>query len=224
MQHITRGSSFAVCSWYWLPVMFVAKPPRLQGSMLRSWRRLAELPLLLLLLGALLQDNTNFIHIHHWSDGRTLLRSVGLLLGSPAYEAGAAPALPSVKNCLIISTNTTLLPALIPNAAVATPLPLLIYLTSNVSIGQHPPLPVGGIVIKRPVVFVGMQSLLTSIDFEMVVNQLNLTGSQYSNITFVGVVLENLAPGDIITSAVASPFSIAITNNVWAVLYNRCVC
>lgn len=177
-----------------------------------------------LLLGVLLQDNTNFIHIHHWSDGRTLLHSVGILLGSPAYEPGAAPALPSVKNCLILSTNTTLLPALVPHAAVATPLPLLVYLTSNVSIGQHPPLPTGGVIIKRPVVFVGMQSLLTSIDFEMVVNQLNLTGSQYSNTTFVGVVLENLAPGDIITSAVASPFSIAITNNVWAVMYNRYAC
>jgi hypothetical protein len=173
------------------------------------------------LLGALLQDNTNFIHIQHWSDGRTLLHSVGLLLGSPAYEPGSAPALPSVRNCLVLSTNTTLLPAIIPHAAVATPLPLLVYLTSNVSIGQHPPLPTGGIIIKRPVVFVGMQSLLTSIDFEMVVNQLNLTGSQDSNTTFVGVVLENLAPGDIITSAVAAPFSIAITNNVWAVLYNR---
>lgn len=180
-------------------------------------------PPLVLSLGALLQDNTNFIHIHHWSDGRTLLHSVGLLLGSPAYEPGAAPALPSVKNCLMLSTNTTLLPALIPHAAVATPLPLLVYLTSNLTIGQHPPLPTGGIIIKRPVVFVGMQSLLTSIDFEMVVNQLNLTGSHYSNTTFVGVVLENLAPGDIVTSAVAAPFSIAITNNVWAVLYNRYV-
>lgn len=68
----------------------------------------------------------------------------------------------------------------------------------------------------------GLQSAITSINFHMVVNQLNASTSQYSNTTFVGLVLENLGPGDTITSAVAAPFSIAVVNNVWAVYYNRC--
>jgi hypothetical protein len=121
----------------------------------------------------------------------------------------------------MLTTNATLLSALIPHAAVATPLPLLVYLTSNVSIGAYPPLPASGVVIRRPVVFVGLQSAITSIDFQMVVNQLNAS-AVYSNTTFVGLALENLGPGDTITSAVAAPFSIAVVNNVWAVYYNRC--
>lgn len=165
------------------------------------------------------QDNTNFLHIRQWSDARTQLRSVGVLLGSSV--PGSPPTVPIVKNCLTLTTNTTLVSALIPHAAVATPLPLLVYLTSNVTIGAHPPLPSNGVVIKRPVVFVGVQSAITSIDFEMVVNQLNASASQYANTTFVGLALENLGPGDIVTSAVAAPFSIAIVNNVWAVYYNR---
>lgn len=142
-------------------------------------------------------------------------------MASPGFSAG--PAL-TVNNCLLLTTNTTLLPALRSHAAVATPVPLLVYLTSNVTIGLQPPLPAYGIQIKRPVVFVGLQSLDTSIDFQMVVNQLNLTGSPYSNTTFVGTVLENLAAGDTVTSAVAAPFSIAVSNNLWAVYYNRWVC
>lgn len=129
---------------------------------------------------------------------------------------------PLVKNCLVTATNSTLVPSLIANAAAVTPQPLLVYITTNVSIGAFPSLPATGVPINRPVVFVGLQSLVTSIDFQMVVNQLNATGSQYSNVTFVGLALENLAPGDATTSTVAAPFSIAISNNVWAVFYNRC--
>jgi hypothetical protein len=171
------------------------------------------------------QDNTNFFHIQHWSDAHTQLKSVGVLLATPGPGPPGAVQLnlPYVKNCLFAMTNVSLLSALIPHAAVATPLPLLVYLASNVSLGMHPPLPAQGVLIKRPVVFVGLLSVITSIDFEMVVNQLNVTGSPYSNTTFVGLVLENLAPGDVVTSAVASPLSIAITNNLWAVYFNRWV-
>jgi hypothetical protein len=165
------------------------------------------------------QDNANFLHIKDWSNARTQLRSVGVLLAAP----GSPPAaVPSVKNCLIVTSNATLLPALLPAAAVATPAPLLVYLTSNVTLGVHPALPASGVLIRRPVVFVGLDSAITSIDFQMVVNQLNAT-AKHSNTTFVGLALENLAPGDGVTSAVAAPFSIAVVNNVWAVYYNRCV-
>lgn len=167
-----------------------------------------------------LQDNATVLYVHQWKDTRTQLAAVALLLQAPA-QAPNSLNLPSplVKNSLVAGTNRTLLPFLLMNAAITTPQPLLVFITTNVSLGAHPPLPVTGIAINRPVVFIGLQSLVTSIDFEMVVNQLNAT-SKYSNITVVGLVLENLAPGDAETSAVASPFSIAISNNLWAAFYN----
>lgn len=176
-----------------------------------------------------LQDNTNLLHIEQWSDGKTHLRSVGILLAAPGAAGpadqlqGNADSAPVIKNSLWATTNTTLLPALLLHAAVSTPVPLLVYITSNATIGMRPRLPASGVVIRRPVVFVGMVSLPTSINFEMVVNQLNASSSMFANVTFVSLVLENLAPGDSVSSAMAAPFSIAITNNVWAVYYNRCV-
>lgn len=147
---------------------------------------------------------------------------MGLLLAASAPAAAAGDF--AVANCLVAATNASLVAALLPAAAVVTPAPLLVYITSNVTLGVHPRLPAGGVVVRRPVVFVGLASLPTSLDFEMVVNQLNLTTSALANTTFVGLVLENLAPGDSVSSAMAAPFSITVTNNVWAVLYNRCVC
>jgi hypothetical protein len=169
-----------------------------------------------------LQDNTTFVYVHEWSDGRTQLSAVGLLLQTqPRPASPLAPLV--VKNSIIAATNSTLVPALMMHAAAVTPQPLLVFITTNVSLGALPPLPPGGLKFNRPVLLVGLQSLVTSVDFEMVVNQLNLTGSKYSNVTFVGLVLENIAPGDAATSVVAAPFSIAISNNLWAAYYNRWV-
>lgn len=160
-----------------------------------------------------------------WSDGRTTLRSVGLLLQTAAEAADPAQlTAPLVDNCIVTATNSSLVSALVSQAAKVTAQPLLVYITTNVSIGVSPKPPSGGIAINRPVVLVGLQTLPTSVDFQMVVNQLNATGSNYSNVTFIGLVLENLAGGDSISSAVAAPLSIAISNNVWAVNANRCVC
>eukprot|EP00878_Enallax_costatus_P006889 GHUV01007217.1.p1 GENE.GHUV01007217.1~~GHUV01007217.1.p1 ORF type:complete len:391 (+),score=56.03 GHUV01007217.1:209-1381(+) len=166
-------------------------------------------------------DNSTFLHIHHWTDGKTTLDSVGLLMETPAQQNSQQLPSPYISNCILGATNSTLVPALLTNAAKETPQPLLVYLTTNVSLGVFPKLPATGVQINRPVIFVGLQSLVTSIDFQMAVNQLNETGSKYSNVTFVGVVLENLAPGDTVTGAVAPPFSITISNNVWAAYYNR---
>eukprot|EP00878_Enallax_costatus_P021540 GHUV01022807.1.p1 GENE.GHUV01022807.1~~GHUV01022807.1.p1 ORF type:complete len:199 (-),score=39.82 GHUV01022807.1:293-889(-) len=140
---------------------------------------------------------------------------------TPAQQNSQQLPSPYISNCILGATNSTLVPALLTNAAKETPQPLLVYLTTNVSLGVFPKLPATGVQINRPVIFVGLQSLVTSIDFQMAVNQLNETGSKYSNVTFVGVVLENLAPGDTVTGAVAPPFSITISNNVWAAYYNR---
>ncbi|WIA15144.1 hypothetical protein OEZ85_001831 [Tetradesmus obliquus] len=164
-------------------------------------------------------DNSSFLYVHEWADGRTQLSGVGLLL--QAQQRPASPAAPAVKNCITAATNNTLVPSLMVQAAIVTPQPLLVFITTNVTLGTRPPLPPEGLQFNRPVVLVGLQSAVTSVDFEMVVNQLNLTGSKYSNVTFVGLVLENIAPGDAATSVVAAPFSIAISNNLWAAYYNR---
>eukprot|EP00878_Enallax_costatus_P006127 GHUV01006423.1.p1 GENE.GHUV01006423.1~~GHUV01006423.1.p1 ORF type:complete len:1088 (+),score=332.66 GHUV01006423.1:306-3569(+) len=169
-------------------------------------------------------DNSTFIHVYDWSDGVTTLKSVGLLLqqtDDASGKLGPSPAL--TENVVLAATNGTLVPSLMAHASIVTKQPLLVYITTNVSLGLNPQLPASGLAINRPVVFVGLQSLVTSIDFQMVVNQLNETGSTYSNVTFVGLVLENLAPGDSESSALAAPLSIAVSNNVWAAFYNRTV-
>eukprot|EP00878_Enallax_costatus_P026520 GHUV01028464.1.p1 GENE.GHUV01028464.1~~GHUV01028464.1.p1 ORF type:complete len:333 (-),score=57.80 GHUV01028464.1:91-1089(-) len=169
-------------------------------------------------------DNSTFIHVYDWSDGVTTLKSVGLLLqqtDDASGKLGPSPAL--TENVVLAATNGTLVPSLMAHASIVTKQPLLVYITTNVSLGLNPQLPASGLAINRPVVFVGLQSLVTSIDFQMVVNQLNETGSTYSNVTFVGLVLENLAPGDSESSALAAPLSIAVSNNVWAAFYNRWV-
>lgn len=171
-----------------------------------------------------LQDNSTFLHIHRWTDNRTWLQSVGLLLQAPATTPNPLKLPdPLVANCLVAVTNATLVPSLVLYSGVTTQQPLLVYVSSNVSLGANPPLPASGVPVRRPLILVGLQSLITSIDLEMVVNQLNETGSHYSNVTFVGLVLENIAPGDAVTSVMAAPFSVTISNNVWAAYYNRCV-
>lgn len=156
-------------------------------------------------------------------DGRTQLRSVGVLLAAPPGAPNPAHLPPPlVRNAVPAATNATLVPALLALANASTAAPLLVYVSANVSLGASPPLPPGGVLVRRPLVLVGLASAVTSINLQMVVNQLNETGSPHSNVTFLGVFLENLAPGDIATSGVATPFSIAVANNVWAAYYNRC--
>jgi hypothetical protein len=176
------------------------------------------------------QDNATFIHIHAWSDGRTSLRSVGLLLqdrgaGAAAAASSASQAvhLPRIANALPAMTNSSLVPALLAHAGIPTAAPLLVYLAANTSLGAAPPLPAGGVRVARPLLLVGLASLPTSLDLQMVVNQLNETGGGHANVTFAGLILENLAAGDAETGPYAPPFSLTITNNVWSVLYNRCV-
>ncbi|KAI8470186.1 MAG: hypothetical protein J3K34DRAFT_521543 [Monoraphidium minutum] len=169
-------------------------------------------------------DNATFLHIHDYSapDGRAALLSVAVLLRPPPPPAGGAPP-PPPPGALLGVTNATLVPLLLAHARADTAAPLLVYLASNVSLGSHPRLPARGVPVRRPLVIVGLQSLVTSIDLEMQVNQLNEAAGRRANVTFAGVVLENLAPGDAATSVVASPFSIAVVNNVWAAYYNRTV-
>ena len=75
--------------------------------------------------------------------------------------------------------------------------------------------------VKRPVYIIGLVTRPTSVDLGMVVNQLDLTGSQNGIVTFVSMVLENLAPGDLVSALLAPPFSILVANNIWSVCFNR---
>ena len=117
------------------------------------------------------QDNSSFVHISNWSDPRTALTSVGILLAAPR---GAPNPLnlpePRVTGCLVAATNASLVPSLLAYAGTVTAAPLLVYVASNVSLGEHPELPATGVLIGRPVVFVGLHSRVTSMDFEMAVN------------------------------------------------------
>jgi len=79
---------------------------------------------------------------------------------------------------------------------MSTPQPLLLFVVSNVSLGQG--LQPGAIDIRRPVLVMGLYSQPTSIDFGMVVNQLNVT-APYSAIYWEAVIFENVAPGDAIS-------------------------
>jgi hypothetical protein len=169
------------------------------------------------------QDNATFIHIHKWTNDRNgWLHSVGVLLAAPPGTPDPLELPPPlVANAVLAATNATLVPALTLHAGALSRAPLLVYVASNVSLGLAPPLPASGVVVRRPLVIVGLQSLVTSVDLGMVVNQLNETGSPYSNVTFVGLALENCAPGDAGSAIVAGPFSIAISNNLWAASYNR---
>jgi hypothetical protein len=62
---------------------------------------------------------------------------------------------------------------LVKVGGVGFPEPLLVFVTSNVSLGSG--LKVGAIPINRPVVLVGLYSVPTSIDMGLVVNQINTT-------------------------------------------------
>jgi hypothetical protein len=68
--------------------------------------------------------------------------------------------------------NATLVRTLLRDASIATPQPLLVRITSNVTLG---PGLNGSLPIRRPVLLLGLASVPTSVDFGMVVNQLNVT-------------------------------------------------
>jgi hypothetical protein len=68
--------------------------------------------------------------------------------------------------------NRTLVPTLLRDAGVRTAQPLLVRITTNVTLG---PGLNSSIPIRRPVLLMGLASAVTSVDFGMVVSQLNVT-------------------------------------------------
>jgi hypothetical protein len=204
-----------------------------------------------------MQDNATFLHIISADSPTTRLASVTLLTpdtllpgleeeagGSSGRGASSSSNLgargpsssPHSSSSAHLSVdNTTLVPLLLGAAATPTPAPLLLFLTANVSLGAPPaPLAATGFPLARPVYLVGLVSTPTSIDFQQVVNQVNMTGPTVDQVNATGSVngswaklhlfqlaLENLGYGDVTTARWAGPFSALVVGNVWAVVFNR---
>jgi len=143
----------------------------------------------------ILQDRKSFLHVPAWSNNDTSLLAVTLVRApcAVAYDArlGTADWAPPAGCGLLAADNSTLVPVLLRNASIPTSEPLLIRITSNVTLGHGLK---GSIHIRRPVILLGLASVVTSMDMGMVVNQVNVTGPN-GTLVWQALVLENLAPG-----------------------------
>jgi hypothetical protein len=127
----------------------------------------------------------------------------------------------STSSCILDANDQTLIPQLVLHAGVVTDVPLIVFITTNVTVaGLTDTLP-DGIAVNRPLVLVGLLTRITSMDFAMEVAQLSLVGSEKGTVSFLQLVLENLAPADVKSSKIAGPFSVLIQNNIWPVYYDR---
>jgi hypothetical protein len=171
-----------------------------------------------------LQDHTRFLHITKWVKTGVLLLGVTLVttecanvdMGAGA-SAGALAARHQHQNCstFVAPTKESLLPTLLKEAQQKTSAPLVVFLTQNVTLGEFYTL------VNRPLYFIGLVTRQTSIDFRMLVNQMNLTHSENGIVYFISTVMENVAPGDVTTGYVAAPFSALVVNNIYPVYFNR---
>jgi hypothetical protein len=118
-----------------------------------------------------------------------------------------------------VATNSSLVPILITAGSVSTPQPCLIYVASNITLGPTA-VPSEGIAVNRPLYIVGLSSSNTSVDFQMMPNQMRLH-EPHSNVTLDFIVMENLGYGNEDTVKLAGGIDVHITANVFAVLYNR---
>eukprot|EP00878_Enallax_costatus_P035629 GHUV01039811.1.p1 GENE.GHUV01039811.1~~GHUV01039811.1.p1 ORF type:complete len:497 (+),score=86.24 GHUV01039811.1:1907-3397(+) len=182
------------------------------------------------LVPSFLQDGVGFLQISLWEYGSTSAHSVTLVSGPCTPPSAAlhlqstvllsAAAAASNGRCAISAgnNNSTLMPALLREASKSTSQPLLVLITANVSLGIG--LGPGAISICRPVIMAGLYSRPTSVDFGMVVNQLNVT-EPYAKMYWQSLDLENLSPGDGLSAAIAPPYGVSISCNVWAMYCPR---
>jgi hypothetical protein len=175
------------------------------------------------------QDNSTFLHIPFWADDQTSAVSVGLLLGLTAAEArvdvqsfvqslaGSKPL--GARNFVLAVDPTNLAGVLSSSPTARTSVPFLMYVSGNVSISTAV-LKAKVVPVNRPLYVIGKSTDRTSIDFGMEVNTLQL-GPQGS-ILFNQLILENLAPGDARSAALAGSYEVLMPYNVWAVAFDRC--
>ena len=131
--------------------------------------------------------------------------------------AQAATMDTTAQNCSSFQapTDQSLIPTIQHHARQISQVPLVLFLTQNVSLGSL------YAVVNRPVFFIGLVTRTTSVDFLMNVNQLNLTGTETATATFISVVLENLAGGDVTSGELAAPYSLLIVANLWPLYVRR---
>jgi hypothetical protein len=134
--------------------------------------------------------------------------------GAPGPPGGVQPG---PLNYVLWADNTTFVPQLLGLGGINTSVPLLVYQTSNITLGG----PSREVAVFRPFYWVGLSSANTSVDLEMSTNQLLLTG-RWSNLTSDHLVVENLATGDERSVLYADPVALDCTNCLWYLAFDRC--
>lgn len=147
---------------------------------------------------------------------------MGLLLAAPGVAPMALAASRPVegRNFVLASGQSTLPSVLQAAASVRSAQPFLVYLSSNATLTVAT-LRVRSLPVNRPLVLVGKVTDITGLNFGMEVNTL-LLGPQGS-LTFDQLVLENLAPGDARSLALAGPYEVLMGYHLWAVSFDRWV-
>ena len=148
------------------------------------------------------------------------------LLSNSSFLAAAAAKPASAgggSSCVLDANNQTLIPQLVLHAGVETDVPLMVFITTNVTLAGLGDVLPDGIALNRPLILAGFLTLVTSMDFQMEVSQLSLVCSDKGTVTFLQLVLENLAPADLKASKIAGAYSVLIQNNIWPVYYDRWV-
>lgn len=105
------------------------------------------------------------MHVPSWSNSNTQLLAVTLVTAPCRISYGPGQATVSWSpqpGCnMLAANNTTLVPLLLRNASIPSRDPLLIRITTNVTLGHGLN---GSIPIRRPVILLGLASALTSVD------------------------------------------------------------
>jgi hypothetical protein len=154
------------------------------------------------------QDGETWLHINWYYGGGVTARSFGVF--NVAGPLG--PAYSSAGYALEVG-NATLVEALQRHATVATAQPFLMYMGEDVTLHPRADWPAGGLVIRRPVYFVGWSDVRNSVDFGMCAGCARLEGA-HANVTFDSLALENLSFGDVGAPA-SDAFSIIAAHNMW---------
>uniref|UniRef100_A0A383WJF9 Protein kinase domain-containing protein n=1 Tax=Tetradesmus obliquus TaxID=3088 RepID=A0A383WJF9_TETOB len=175
-------------------------------------------------------DYVSYVYVSSFSSGGFSCRGCGLFLqfqGSNGPSEAADDTLQGTNYLLGVS-NASFVPALLKYATIDTVRPLFVLLSSNISWGQHPLMqqqqggssPAAALAVGRPLVLAGQQGAATSLDLGMGVNKVSLAG-QHANLTFDGLVIENLAYGDRQSGNQLSGLSLINTFNIWFFYWDR---
>ena len=149
---------------------------------------------------------------------RPAAATAGISSSSSAIDPTAATT--TTDNYALGVDNNTFIPLLKRLAGDSTPQPLLLQLTSNISWGNHPDMPLEGLDVSRPVYIVGRHGVKAGVDLGMKADMVSLTGG-WSNMTLDNVVVENMATGTLKSVQNFNGITLANTLNCWFFLWDR---